>query len=428
MALFGAGLFLPALAVGVLTLSGSLLIFGGGFGAINVSANAQAVTVERAYGKPIMSSFHALFSLGGIAGAGIGSLASAHHIPLKTHFAVMGLCVVAMATLLWKNLLRDLPHLAADKSGISYSSKLAILGAIAFCSSLGEGSMADWSAVYLRQVSMATPPVAALGFAAFSLSMTTGRFAADRITVVFGSVRLVQTGCGLAASGILLAVLIPHSLFAIIGFGCVGAGLAALIPTLFRAAGHTVGVSPSVAHRNGRHHGLLRLSIRATGYRICIGMDHAAMGDAVCVRRLLCGVGFIKIRGHQHGSRNRPDFCINCAGGRLCVSKVSLQRHNQIVEATCSINSRGQPISPTIISPRYSRAPDCVKPTFSATNVTVRLARMHAPGGDAGVAIQSAGQIDGQHRYARMINRIGDRSEWLPRRFGQTSAKDRIDH
>jgi MFS family permease len=246
--LFGSGLLLPGLAVGALSLSAALLIFGTGFGALNIAANAQAVSVEREYGRPIMASFHAMFSLGGIAGAGIGSLASMYTLSPQIHFMIMGALVVATGALLWRWLLDDRrPRVAAREGRQAKSWRLALLGAIAFCAMLGEGAMADWSAVYLRQVSQTDASVAALGFAAFSLAMTLGRLSADRLTLAIGAVRMVQIGGAVSAAGLLLAMIFPQTWTAIAGFGCVGAGLAALVPTTFSAAGRTPGVAPSVA-------------------------------------------------------------------------------------------------------------------------------------------------------------------------------------
>lgn len=246
--LFGAGLLLPGYATSIWSLCVALLVFGTGFGGINVAANAQAVTVERAYGRPIMASFHAIFSLGGIVGAAIGSVAAARHVPPAVHFTIVGVLVVAISTVLWRWLLHD--RVAAERVE---TKRAAIfwpfigLGTIAFCSAMGEGSMSDWSAVFLRQVSHSNASVAALGFAAFSCCMTAGRLAADRVTLGIGPSAVVRLGGTIAAIGLALAMLLPGPITAIAGFALVGLGLAALIPTTFSAAGRIPGVPASVA-------------------------------------------------------------------------------------------------------------------------------------------------------------------------------------
>ena len=247
---FAAALVLPSLAPGVIALSLSLLFFGVGFGGMNVAANAQAVTVERAYGKPIMASFHAVFSLGGIVGGFSGSLAAAVRLRPFYHFGIVSIVCLLSAVWISRMLLKDPLASHADLHASSPSTKsrrLIFLGAIAFCSMLGEGAMADWSAVFLRQVSLSTASTAALGFAAFSIAMTGGRLVADRLTLAIGPVRIVRLGGTLAASGVLLAMLLPGTITAIAGFALVGSGLSALVPTIFSAAGRSPGIAPSVA-------------------------------------------------------------------------------------------------------------------------------------------------------------------------------------
>ncbi len=246
---FGASLLLPALSHGIVALSVSLFLFGIGFGAVNVAINAQAVAVDRLYGRPIMASFHATFSLGGIAGGILGSVAAGHHLPPLLHFAVVAVPVVVVASLYLPTvLIADADHAAADAPrGSRHLSRLVTLGAIAFCSMFGEGAMADWSAVFLKQVSHTTAARAALGFAAYSTTMTLGRLVADRVTLAIGPVRIVRLGGILAGSGTLLAILLPQAATAIAGFALVGAGLSSLVPTLFGAAGRTPGVAASVA-------------------------------------------------------------------------------------------------------------------------------------------------------------------------------------
>jgi len=245
---FGASLVLPGLAGGSVSLAAALFVFGCGFGAVNVAINSQAVSVECGYGVPIMGSFHATFSFGGIAGAAAGSLAAAAHLSPLIHFILAGVAVTAVAMLLGRYLVHDDAGRQCDAPrGRKIASGLLLLGTIAFCTMLGEGAMADWSAVFLRQVSHADPSIAALGFGAFSLAMTLGRLAADKVTLKLGPAHVVRLGGSLAATGLMLAMLLPGTVTAIAGFTLVGAGLSALVPTIFSAAGRTPGIAASVA-------------------------------------------------------------------------------------------------------------------------------------------------------------------------------------
>jgi MFS family permease len=246
---FAVFLILPALMPSVFPLCLSLFLFGVGFGGMNIAANAQAVSVERAYGRPIMASFHAVFSLGGIVGGFLGSLAAAWRVPPTGHFLAVSIFALTGTLLIRRLLMADPVVVAVDTPAggkTARSFRLMALGAIAFCSMFGEGAMADWSAVFLRQVSLSPPATAALGFAAFSICMTIGRLIADRLTIVIGPVRIVRFGGLLAASGVMLAMLFPQPITAIAGFALVGAGLSSLVPTLFSAAGKSPGVAPSV--------------------------------------------------------------------------------------------------------------------------------------------------------------------------------------
>ncbi|MDP9411873.1 MAG: MFS transporter, partial [Actinomycetota bacterium] len=164
---------LPALAPGLLLLVGAVAVVGAANGALDVSMNSQAVAVEREYGRPIMSSFHAAFSFGGLAGATLGGLvASAGVAPLPHLAAVAALGVVA-AALAYRALLPASAD-AADEGEPAFARPtraLLGLGVISFCVLLGEGAMSDWSAVYLDGTLETGPGFAAAGYAAFSLAM-----------------------------------------------------------------------------------------------------------------------------------------------------------------------------------------------------------------------------------------------------------------
>ncbi|MFC5822502.1 MFS transporter [Nonomuraea insulae] len=229
----------PAYAPGLETLAASLLLFGVVHGVLDVSMNANAVEVERAHGRPIMSSFHAVFSVGGFAGATAGGL-FAHAVlsPALTFWSVGAvIAVLAAWAALWA--LRSAPAPQPAVSGRAGRPKgIVFLGVLAFCCLVGEGASADWSSVYLREDLAASPGFAAAGYAAFSIMMTAGRLAGDWLAARFGPVPLVRC-CGLlAAAGLGLSLLVGEPVAGVIGFACFGAGLSCIVPQVFSAAGH----------------------------------------------------------------------------------------------------------------------------------------------------------------------------------------------
>ncbi|MEU7857170.1 MFS transporter [Nonomuraea sp. NPDC049141] len=236
----GVVLVLPAYAVNLGTLAAALFGFGVVHGVLDVSMNANAVEVERAWGRPIMSSFHAVFSIGGFAGAAAGGLFA--HLALSPAATFLSVAVVIALLAAWAAAwaLRSRPAPASSEAGVRprLPKGILFLGVLAFCCLVGEGAAADWSSVYLREDLSASAGFAAAGYAAFSIMMTAGRLAGDRLAVRFGPVALVR-GCGLlAAAGLGLALTVGHPVAGVAGFGCFGAGLSCIVPQVFSAAGH----------------------------------------------------------------------------------------------------------------------------------------------------------------------------------------------
>ncbi len=239
---------LPALAIAPNTAAFvlGLFCFGAVHGALDVAMNAQAVEVEHRYAQPIMSSFHALFSLGGLAGALLGGLAAAAGVTPPVHFSVVAvLLAISTALLVLPRLLRSVeaetPAQSANPTAafVWPSRSLVVFGVIAFCVMMGEGAMADWSGIFLRRVAGASEGIAAAGYAAFSVAMSIGRFSGDRLSLRFGPVTLVRGSGFLAAGGLVLALFAGHPLVSLAGFAAVGAGFATVVPQVFSAAGRS---------------------------------------------------------------------------------------------------------------------------------------------------------------------------------------------
>lgn len=209
---------LPVVSGSGLTLALSLALLGAANGTLDVSMNAQALSLERRYQRPIMSSLHACFSLGGAAGAALAGI------------------------LMWLGV-GDTAHVSfAAAGGFGWPAPaLLFMGALAFVGLLAEGAMADWSAVYLHDSLKASPALAAAGFAAFSLAMTAGRLAGDRVVGRLGAVQALRASGGLAAAGLAAGLLVSGPTAAIAGFGLLGAGIANVIPVLFSSAGNAAG-------------------------------------------------------------------------------------------------------------------------------------------------------------------------------------------
>ncbi|MFI7625951.1 MFS transporter [Microbispora rosea] len=242
----GLVLVLPAYMPNLPALALSLFVFGAVCGTLDVAMNANAVVVERASGKSIMSSFHAVFSVGGFVGASAGGMFAHAGASPGVTFAAMGAVILLIALLSARWATRDDPAREAARAGSSEArparrrvgGTVLLLGVLAFCCMIGEGAAADWGSVYLRDNLGSSPGFAAAAYAAFSIMMTAGRFAGDRLAAWLGQVTLVRC-CGLlAGAGLAAGILVGEPVAGVAGFGLFGAGLSCIIPQVFSAAGH----------------------------------------------------------------------------------------------------------------------------------------------------------------------------------------------
>ncbi len=224
----------------------ALAVFGGVAAAMDVAMNAQAVAVEQALGRPVMSSFHGAWSLGGMSGSAVGGFLIAALSPYG-HALAVALVLAAAAAIALPGLLGGSIDKAAGPILARPSAATLGLGALCFLALLGEGAMLDWSAVYLRTELDAGTTFAAFGYAAFSAAMAVGRFLGDALRARFGAVGLTACSAGLAAAGLGLALTLGEKETALLGFACAGLGVSNLVPILFGAAGRTPGQTPGVA-------------------------------------------------------------------------------------------------------------------------------------------------------------------------------------
>jgi hypothetical protein len=205
------------------------------------------VEVEKAMHSPTMSRFHGMFSLGGMLGAGAGGMAAAHGITTLPHFAISGLANALVVVAIFGLLLET--HVAPVGTGHRLPFRkippvLLTLSAIAFCILLAEGAIADWTAVFLRQVLYAGPGTAAAGYAVFSAAMAVFRFLGDAVTARLGPLRTLRAGSLVAALGLLTALCAFSATGSLPGFALAGAGFSVIIPLVFGSGGRVEGISP----------------------------------------------------------------------------------------------------------------------------------------------------------------------------------------
>jgi MFS family permease len=234
-----------SIAPNVWALAASLFIYGAFAASMDVSMNAQAVEVEREMGRPTMSRFHGMFSLGGMVGASLGGLVAAHGFNPLQHFAVSA-AFNAIATASVFSLLLEThndPH--SDDHRLPFHKippVLFALSAIGFCILIAEGAMADWTAVYLRQNMHAGEGIAAAGYAVFSASMATFRLMGDFITARLGPLRTVRTASLVAGFGLTCALAVPKPEWSLPGFAVAGMGFSVIIPLVFGGGGRVKGI------------------------------------------------------------------------------------------------------------------------------------------------------------------------------------------
>lgn len=216
----------------------ALLLFGAAIGVIDVAMNIQAVIVEKASGRAMMSGFHGLFSVGGIAGAGgVSALLWLGLTPLVAVLITV-IIIIALLAMANRNLLagsgepHDGPLFVRPKGWVMF------LGFLCFVMFLAEGSMLDWSALFLTSLRGIEPSQAGMGYAIFAIAMTLGRLNGDRIVNKLGRYAVLLGGSLFAAAGFIIAISFDNSTATMAGFMLVGLGASNVVPILFTAAGN----------------------------------------------------------------------------------------------------------------------------------------------------------------------------------------------
>ena len=242
--LLGLSLFGPGLAPNWWTLGLALFVFGFGNGSLDVGMNSHAVVVERAYPRPIMAAFHAMWSIGGAFAALIGAATLKAGVPTAVTLSACGALCIAVSLYISRYLIEaDVP--AEDETAdapepVAPPSKKLVwqLGGLAFGLMLAEGVANDWAALQFRDVLDTSTSTAAYAYGAFAVAMTVGRFATDRVAAVIGPAAIVRYGAALAAIGLTTVIVVPWVPIALIGWALFGLGLSGGVPQLFTAAGN----------------------------------------------------------------------------------------------------------------------------------------------------------------------------------------------
>ncbi|GAB2688726.1 MFS transporter [Mucilaginibacter koreensis] len=224
-----------------------LVLFGFASNAVNIAVNTQAVAAEHLYSRPILASFHGLWSLAGFAGAGIGTLMIGKGIIPSYHFMlIMGISIIGVVFSV-KSLANDKGPVDSGPAFVMPDQSLIKLGLIAFCSLICEGAMFDWSVIYFKKIVLAQGAWMGAGYTAFMCTMATGRFVADSFAHRFGIKFTLQVSGLLTALGLFIAVLFPYLYTAMAGFLLVGFGVSSVVPLIYSAAGKSKTMSPGMA-------------------------------------------------------------------------------------------------------------------------------------------------------------------------------------
>lgn len=311
-----ASVVLPPLTRSALALGLVLLVFGAAFGSINVAMNSAAVDLVAALRRPILPSFHAAFSLGGMLGAGLGALVAGHLSPTRhlLLLALLGLAVTAFAGRALLALPAPKPPPAPEStaepgSGDEPAAALpagrvrvlvAVLGLMALCTAYGEGAMADWSALHLKESLDAGPGLAAAGYSVFALAMTAGRLSGTALLLRLGQNRALVAGGATACAGMVLGSFSPYVWGALAGFALTGLGLANIFPIAIGRAGELAGPH-GVAAASTLGYGGMLLGPPAIGFLA----DWFSLRAALSTVALLAGAAALIAYAMQYATRPR---------------------------------------------------------------------------------------------------------------------------
>ncbi|WP_034089343.1 MFS transporter [Streptacidiphilus albus] len=323
--LCGASLVLPGLAREPWALAGALLVFGFGNGCLDVSMNAHAVHVEKAYNRPVMSAFHATFSVGGVIAALVGARAAGAGMSPAAILGASGAVGIVVALLAARSLLATVPASPGPVAGPGATAlegmgepaakrrtaprRIWILAALALMCMLCEGVANDWSALEAKNILGAPAATASFAYGTYAAAMTIGRLLADRVSRRFGSAAVLRYGAAAGAVGLTVVAFSPWIWTALVGWAVFGLGLSGCVPQLFSAAGHT---DPAAAGANvSRVAGLGYLGMLAGPALIgwmtrLMGLNHTFLLPALLLVVAAVAAGILRT-GAQRESEPEPE-------------------------------------------------------------------------------------------------------------------------
>ena len=320
--LCGASLVLPGLARGPLALAGALLVFGFCNGCLDVSMNAHAVHVEKAYDRRIMSAFHATFSIGGVIAALVGARATSAGISPAATLGAAGAMGIVIALLAARGLLGPATDSSASLASLVSSApepaakrravvprRIWILAALALMCMLCEGVANDWSALEAKNILGAPAATASYAYGTYAATMTIGRLLADHVSRRFGPAAVLRYGAATGAIGLTVVAFSPWIWMTLVGWAIFGLGLSGCVPQLFSAAGHT---DPAAAGANvSRVAGLGYLGMLAGPALIgwmtrLMGLNHTFLLPALLLVVAAVAAGILRTGAGSDESESEP--------------------------------------------------------------------------------------------------------------------------
>jgi MFS family permease len=246
--LYVAALYALSLGNSTFALSVTLFIFGFMGDTVNIAMNTQGLDVQHAMNKPILSSFHALWSVGALCGALLGGWTLERSMSTSVHFLLVLVPVTIVSIALYFYLI---PHDDKKEEGKKLfampDKALWLIGIICLCCTLCEGAMADWSALYYQQVQADPGKISTTGFTGYAFTMALGRFVGDKLIHFFGHKKVLMLDSLLIAGGMAIALAGAQPMLVILGFALVGFGVSTIIPIAYSVAGRSTTMKASVA-------------------------------------------------------------------------------------------------------------------------------------------------------------------------------------
>ena len=238
---------LGLLATNPYVLGAILFVFGASSGAMDVSMNAHGVAIQETLDRPVMSSFHGGWSVGGFVAAGLAGLAAAAGLDPRVESLIVGVGLLLLSVWITSRLGSASAHSSAGQGLALPTRAVLLIGGLCFLVMLTEGAIGDWSGIYLRHDTGASSAAAATAFTGFSLGMAVARLSGDAVNVRIGAVTLLRAGTALVAITLGAVLVVGQTIPAVIGFALCGLGIANAVPLLFTAAGQIDPPGPSLA-------------------------------------------------------------------------------------------------------------------------------------------------------------------------------------